>query len=528
MIENEMPDFMGLNNFVWWFGVVENRLDPLNLGRCKVRAFGWHTDSKIDISVDDLPWAHPVVPYGGNAVQPPVEGTMVFGFFADGKEGKYPIIMGTVPGIPEEQLGPNNGFADPYTDAEKGQGTNPVFPRRVGESKVNINAAGPTVTDNFATRYPDRLNEPTVSRLARPTRIESETTGKALGVRSGSISGTTIDFQRKNRITNITSAKFETKTYEEKDKVKDSKTGKETEVSKNPKSFKKRRIQAVWNEPFPSYNAKYPFNHVQETESGHAFEMDDTPDFERVQISHRTGSTLEFMPSGSIKEKSFKDKYNIIMGNERTYINGAKDQTVQSDMFLKINGELVIQCNGLRLESGGDINISGYNVKITAQKNLDMHGSARANISGLGIVNVRSEGHLRLYGGYTAGLHSGGVTSLNSTPSIPSPALITLLKTVHGIELGTPPTPLNSGVVVGGPNFWTETLLSTFNSAVTNILPSVSFSPSWPDDAGRAGKLNPPVVKYRPTKPTFKKEETDKLGFFEKDKVRLASQGTST
>ena len=31
------PDFMGLNQFVWWFGVVENRADPLNLGRCQVR-----------------------------------------------------------------------------------------------------------------------------------------------------------------------------------------------------------------------------------------------------------------------------------------------------------------------------------------------------------------------------------------------------------------------------------------------------------------------------------------------------------
>jgi hypothetical protein len=38
-------DFLGLNNFVWWFGVVEDRIDPLELGRCRVRCFGWHNES---------------------------------------------------------------------------------------------------------------------------------------------------------------------------------------------------------------------------------------------------------------------------------------------------------------------------------------------------------------------------------------------------------------------------------------------------------------------------------------------------
>jgi len=80
------PAFLG-QQFVWWFGIVEDRKDPLELGRCKVRCFGWHNEKRDQISTEDLPWAHPVVPYGVKAVQPPTEGTMVFGFFADGKEG---------------------------------------------------------------------------------------------------------------------------------------------------------------------------------------------------------------------------------------------------------------------------------------------------------------------------------------------------------------------------------------------------------------------------------------------------------
>jgi hypothetical protein len=117
-------DFLGLNNFVWWFGVVENRLDPLELGRCQVRCFGWHTEDINQLPIEKLPWAHPIIPYGNKNVQPPAEGILVFGFFADGKDGQYPIIIGTVPGIPDEIRQNNMGFTDPYTDEQKAQ---PLF-----------------------------------------------------------------------------------------------------------------------------------------------------------------------------------------------------------------------------------------------------------------------------------------------------------------------------------------------------------------------------------------------------------------
>ena len=42
-------DFAGKNGFIWWIGVVEDRVDPLKLGRCRVRCFGWHTEEKNKI-----------------------------------------------------------------------------------------------------------------------------------------------------------------------------------------------------------------------------------------------------------------------------------------------------------------------------------------------------------------------------------------------------------------------------------------------------------------------------------------------
>ena len=41
-----MQGIFNKDGFNWWIGVVENRQDPEKLGRCKVRIFGYHTDSK--------------------------------------------------------------------------------------------------------------------------------------------------------------------------------------------------------------------------------------------------------------------------------------------------------------------------------------------------------------------------------------------------------------------------------------------------------------------------------------------------
>ena len=41
---------------VWFQGVVEDRNDPLQLGRVKVRCVGYHTEKKQDLPTEDLPW----------------------------------------------------------------------------------------------------------------------------------------------------------------------------------------------------------------------------------------------------------------------------------------------------------------------------------------------------------------------------------------------------------------------------------------------------------------------------------------
>ena len=91
------------SNFIHFQGVVEDRNDPLNIGRVRVRCFGIHTDDKSLIPTDQLPWAQPVMPFNsasisGVGVSPtgPVEGTWVFGLFLDGSEQQQPVILGTL------------------------------------------------------------------------------------------------------------------------------------------------------------------------------------------------------------------------------------------------------------------------------------------------------------------------------------------------------------------------------------------------------------------------------------------------
>ena len=51
-----MSSFTGLDsNF--YTGVVEDRHDPLYLGRVRVRVYGLHTDDKTLIPTPDLPWS---------------------------------------------------------------------------------------------------------------------------------------------------------------------------------------------------------------------------------------------------------------------------------------------------------------------------------------------------------------------------------------------------------------------------------------------------------------------------------------
>ena len=145
-------------NMVWFQGVVEDRDDPLKLGRCKVRCVGFHTYNKEILPTEDLPWAHPVAPITsasmngiGDTPIGPVPGTWVCGFFRDGSMCQQPIMMGTLGGIPQNVSDPNVGFNDPTG----------VYPKEgfTGEADTNRLARNEKIEDTVVQAKKDELDE---------------------------------------------------------------------------------------------------------------------------------------------------------------------------------------------------------------------------------------------------------------------------------------------------------------------------------------------------------------------------------
>jgi hypothetical protein len=130
-------EFMGRQGFIWFVGVVESTADPLQVGRARVRALGYHTENKEELPTNDLPWATVMQPTTSPAISGHghtpylLEGTWVVGFFRD-EECQEPIIMGSLPGIPASRPDPKLGFNDP----------NGVYPTEAGESDINKLARG--------------------------------------------------------------------------------------------------------------------------------------------------------------------------------------------------------------------------------------------------------------------------------------------------------------------------------------------------------------------------------------------------
>ena len=90
-------------------GVVENRQDPLKLGRCQVRVVGLHNHDKTQLKTADLPWAYPLQPVTsagisgiGHTPLGPVEGSWVIVMFRD-ESKQQPILIGSIGGIPQAE-----------------------------------------------------------------------------------------------------------------------------------------------------------------------------------------------------------------------------------------------------------------------------------------------------------------------------------------------------------------------------------------------------------------------------------------
>ncbi len=333
-------DYMGLNGFVWWVGVVEDRNDPAMLGRVKVRCFGWHSEDLKEIPTAKLPWATIMLPVNRDAHFAPKEGEFVCGFFMDGEYAQNPVVMGILPGINNKETNHSIGFSDQRSDLTK-------IPRKVKSRNYKKDGTGVEIQNEDPKKNPERPGEPSSSRFTRNEDI-----------------GQTLIKDRKKNLVEVPIAGG-----------------------------------GSWKEPSPAYNASYPYNNAQETESGHVFEVDDTPEWERIHVAHRTGTFYEMYPSGTKVEKVVKNNYQVIMGDDNIYVMGQCNITVDGAANIKVKGDAKIHSDctidldakkDVKINAMGSVKINGGQVAITSLAATRVSGGFLLDIDAPAVVIGKS------------------------------------------------------------------------------------------------------------------------------------------
>jgi hypothetical protein len=406
----------------FFVGVVEDRDDPEQLGRVRVRAFGIHTEDKDKIPTDTLPWATPVMPYTsasisgiGTSPTGPVEGTWVIGIFLDGGEMQQPAVLGTIVGNPVEVMDKTKGFSDP-------EGLYPIIEddniflsnqdgvTEEGESDVSRLARGDTI--DHSTINSKRPGEKilAVKSKARIKDIPTAVPPKISTVKDGAPPG---KGRRTYRTGFHTDKDYSGNSFEYWDRLKwnepTARYGGQNEDAPAPINLDETiRGSARAIDPLKS---KYPLNHVHVTERGHVFEVDDSPNAERIHQYHSKGTYTEIQPNGTRVTKVVGDDYEIVMHDKNVLVSGNVNITVDGgDLRLYVKKEDGAEKGGdMYIETDGDLNLNikgDMNTKIIGTESKEVSSDSATNITGKRNLRVGKTMNHSVQGDHTLTNHS--------------------------------------------------------------------------------------------------------------------------
>jgi hypothetical protein len=159
--------------------------------------------------------------------------------------------------------------------------------------------------------------------------------------------------------------------------------------------------------PKSTYDAKYPYNRIEVTESGHEIHYDDTPGKERIRESHMSGTYREISKDGKLVTVSVGNRvdYNKegltvttdknvdskVGGASRTSIGGSQHSEVKGDATSAVDGDSKMMVGGdavsavkgdmvtgvkgaTKMRLGGGVEIKGdqkINSKIDAEASFE-------------------------------------------------------------------------------------------------------------------------------------------------------------
>tara|TARA_B100001996_G_C18657745_1_gene591861 strand:+ start:124 stop:1323 length:1200 start_codon:yes stop_codon:yes gene_type:complete len=342
-----MAKFTGLgSNF--YTGVVEDRNDPLSVGRVRVRIYGLHTDDKTLIASSDLPWSDVLMPttapsLSGLGMSPHglVEGSTVMGFFRDEDDMQDFVVMGSLFGFPTQdyRIETKNSGKNTTKERSAKYGFNdPRLPEKKENAGLGLGLAGqndvtysgtPEGTDSDSGKNWTLLGNLDTSPVGRPTELKVATSGSgmldsitsAIGITDGVVNGQGVEIVNAERGIN-----YPREFYTEdglSDVNQNAITGGSSTYPNN--LIQKHQGNTVKEDYDRGLAPKYPYNHMIESEGGHIIEMDDTPSHERLHVYHRSGSRLEFMPKGDAVMKVMNNSYEVILKDKKILIAGSAD-----------------------------------------------------------------------------------------------------------------------------------------------------------------------------------------------------------
>jgi hypothetical protein len=99
-------------------------------------------------------------------------------------------------------------------------------------------------------------------------------------------------------------------------------------------------------EPVSPYNAKYPYNKVLRTESGHLIEIDDTVSKERIHIMHKTGTYVEIDSDGQVVIKSVDNRFDVTTKDNNVYVGGDVNIRVIGNVNMLVDGTYTLESKG--------------------------------------------------------------------------------------------------------------------------------------------------------------------------------------
>ncbi len=257
-----------------------------------------------------------------------------------------------------------------------------------------------------------------------------------------------------------------------------------------------------WNQPSIPYGAKYPYNEVRESESGHVHEIDDTPGYERIHTYHRSGTFEEIDANGTKVTKIVGDGYilfdrngyisiegeanvtvagnvnifcrsdaNIeVAGSAEMKIGGSFDVGVARDMNIAVEGDFSLWANGaMNLQSKGMGHIrSNANMHVSSNEQIHMQSTTETFIESKTAINAKAATVIAVQAAETIGMKSGGNFSIHSAAD----ATVVAAGDTYVSAGGQANTTAGGDVALDGSNVHLNSGVATEGTAIEGDVPA--------------------------------------------------------